>query len=329
MKHFSQSVKQAAVCLSFAAGLLGAGLVHAEPWPTKPLRIIVGYPAGTSPDMVARAIQPALTQALGQPVVIENRSGAGGNIGVELVAKATDDHTFGFTTNGPLTTSELLYAKVPFNVAKDLKPISLSATSAMVLVTDTQVPARSVKDFVAWIKAQPKAVTYGSIGPGTGSHLTMELFASRAGLNMLHVPYQGFPQITQAIIAHDVQSAFMAPSGALVQAKAGRVNVLGISSAERSPQFPEVPTIAESAGIPGFNAELWVAAIGPKSMPDSVAARLSKEIDTILKSPEVREKLGAQGWETRGGAPEQLSKRIGDDNRLWGEVIRRANVRIE
>jgi tripartite-type tricarboxylate transporter receptor subunit TctC len=329
VKPLSITTKLAAACMTLAAGLFGTASAQADSWPSKPVRVIVGYPAGTSPDLVARAVQPALSQALGQPVVIENRAGAGGNIGVDLVARASDDHTFGFTTNGPLTTSELLYSKLPFNVAKDLKPISLAATSATVLVTDTKVPATNVKEFIAWAKAQSKAVSYGSIGPGTGSHLTMELFASRAGLNTLHVPYQGFPAITQAIIAHDLQSAFMAPSGALAQAKAGRVNVLGISSSERSPQFPEVPTIAEAAGIPGFNAELWIAAFGPKGMPDAVANRLSKALDTVLKSQDVREKLGAQGWTSRGGTPQDLSKRIADDNQLWGDVIRRANVRIE
>lgn len=298
-------------------------------WPSRPVRLIVGYPAGTSPDTVARVIQPALSQALGQPVVVENKPGAGGNIGVDAVVRATDGHTFGITTNGPLTTAPQLYAKLPYDVSKDVKPLSLAATSALVLVTDINVPAQTAKEFIAWGKAQANAVSFGSIGAGTGSHLTMELFASRAGLKMLHVPYQGFPQVTQAIIAHDVQSGFMAPSGALVQAKAGKVKVLAISSSERSPQFPDVPTIAEAAGLPDFNAELWIAAFAPPNLAPEHASRLAKEINAVLQRPDVRGKLAEQGWDARGSSPETLARRIAVDTKLWGQVIKQSNVRIE
>lgn len=307
-----------------AAGVACAG----DAWPTRPIRMIVGYPAGTSPDLVARAIQPTLSQALGQTVIIENRLGAGGNIGVEQVVRATDGHTLGFTTNGPLTTSRKLYPKLPYDVAKDITPLSLAATSAQVLVTDVNVPAKTTKEFIDWAKEQNKGVTFGSIGVGTGSHLTMELFARRAGLKMLHVPYQGFPQITQAIVSRDLQSAFMAPSGALEQAKAGKVRVLGISSSQRSAQFPDLPTIAE-AGLSGFNAELWIAAFAPASMPPENAARLAKEIGAALQRPEVREQLATQGWQARGDSPQVLARRIADDTRLWGQVIDQAAVRLE
>lgn len=312
-----------------ATTCIASGVGHAgEPWPTRPVRLIVGYPAGTSPDLVARAIQPALSQALGQTVVIENKPGAGGNIGVDQVVRATDGHTFGITTNGPLTTAPKLYSRLPYNVAKDIKPLSLAATSPQVLVTDINVPVKTTEEFIAWAKGQGNGVTFGSIGVGTGSHLTMELFARRAGLNMLHVPYQGFPQITQAMITHDLQSAFMAPSGALEQAKAGKVRVLGISSSQRSPQFPDLPTISE-AGLPGFNAELWVAAFAPASMPADHAARLSREIGAALQRPAVREQLAAQGWQARGDSPQVLARRMADDTRLWGQVIDQAHVRLE
>lgn len=315
--------------LVLAVGVASGVAPAAEAWPSRPVRLIVGYPAGTSPDLVARAIQPALSQALGQPVIIENKPGAGGNIGVDQVVRATDGHTFGITTNGPLTTSQKLYPRLPYDVAKDIKPLSLAATSAQVLVTDTNVPTKTAKEFVTWGKAQRDGVTFGSIGVGTGSHLTMELFARRAGVKMLHVPYQGFPQITQAMIAHDLQSAFMAPSGAIEQANAGKVRVLGISSAQRSPQFPDVPTIAEAAGLPGFNAELWIAAFAPTSMPPEIATRLAKEINAVLMRSDVRAQLAAQGWDARGESPQALARRIADDTRLWGQIIEQANVRIE
>ena len=309
--------------------VFAAAGAQANDWPSRPIRLIVGYPAGTSPDTVARVIQPALSEALGQPVVVENKPGAGGNIGVDAVVKATDGHTFGITTNGPLTTSQQLYVKLPYDVSKDVKPLSLAATSALVLVTDINVPAQTAKAFIAWGKAQANAVSFGSIGAGTGSHLTMELFASRAGLKMLHVPYQGFPQVTQAIIAHDVQSGFMAPSGALAQAKAGKVKVLAISSSERSAQFPDVPTIAEAAGLPDFNAELWIAAFAPPNLAPEHASRLANEINAVLQRPDVRGKLAEQGWDARGGSPETLARRIAADTKLWGQVIRQSNVRIE
>jgi len=329
MKLFVQPARLLAASFVLAVGIASGAAPAGEAWPSRPVRLVVGYPAGTSPDLVARAIQPALSQALGQPVVIENKPGAGGNIGVDQVVRATDGHTFGITTNGPLTTSQKLYPKLPYNVAKDIKPLSFAATSAQVLVIDTNVPANTAKDYVAWGKAQRDGVTFGSIGVGTGSHLTMELFARSAGVKMLHVPYQGFPQITAAMIAHDLQSAFMAPSGALEQANAGKVRVLGISSAQRSPQFPDVPTIAEAAGLPGFNAELWIAAFAPASMPPETAARLAKQINAVLQRPDVRAQLAAQGWEARGESPQALARRIAEDTRLWGQVIEQANVRLE
>lgn len=322
LQHFFYGVVAAA---TMATGTTAA----ADVWPSKPLRIVVGYPSGTSPDTVARLIQPGLSKALGQPVVIENKPGAGGNIGVDLVAKSQDGHTIGFTTNGPLTSSKPLYAKLPFDPAKDIRPLSLCAVSPLVLAIDNNVPASNLKEFISWAKAQDQGVSYGSIGNGSGSHLTMELFGHRAGLRMLHVPYQGFPQVTSAIIAHDVQSGFMAPSGALIQSKAGKMRILGISSSRKSELLPDVPTIAEGAGLPDFNAELWIAAFAPASMPDAAAQRVAAEINALLRQPEARAKLAEQGWESRGDSSQVLSKRIADDTRLWERVIQQSNIRAE
>ena len=322
LHHFARAVVAVAT-------LVTSTTFAADAWPTKPLRIVVGYPSGTSPDTVARLIQPGLSKALGQPVVIENKPGAGGNIGVDLVAKSQDGHTIGFTTNGPLTSSKTLYAKLPFDPARDIKPLSLSAVSPLVLAIDNNVPVTNLKEFITWAKSQDQGVSYGSIGNGSGSHLTMELFGHRAGLRMLHVPYQGFPQVTSAIIAHDVQSGFMAPSGALVQGRAGKMRILGISSSRKSELLPDVPTIAEGAGLPDFNAELWIAAFAPASMPDTVAQRVAAEINAVLRQTEARAKLAEQGWEARGDSPHVLLKRIADDTRLWERVIQQSNIRAE
>ncbi|MEJ7929676.1 tripartite tricarboxylate transporter substrate binding protein [Ramlibacter sp. AN1015] len=296
-------------------------------WPQQPVKLIVGFPAGTSPDLVARTISEPLSKSLGTPVVVENKPGAGGNIGVQQVNLARDGHTFGVTTNGPLTTSKQLYSKLPYDPIKDIKPISLAATSPLVLVTSTSVPANNLKEFIAWAKQKQGGATYGSVGLGSGSHLTMELFASRAELPMVHVPYQGFPAVTNAILGQQIDAAFMAPSGALAQAKAGKVKLLGITSAKPSPLVPDVPTIAET--LPNFEAELWTAAIAPASMPEPVAARLTKEISEILQRPEIKEALLKQGWQAQGTDAQGLVKRIEADTGVWSKVIQQANVKVE
>ncbi|TFZ01241.1 Bug family tripartite tricarboxylate transporter substrate binding protein [Ramlibacter rhizophilus] len=326
---FTRRATLAAIaCLSAVALPALAQQGEGSGWPRQVVKLIVGYPAGTSPDLVARAISDPLSQRLGQPVIIENRPGAGGNIGVDLVAKARDNHTFGITTNGPLTTAPKLYPNLPYDVKKDIQPLSLTATSPLVLVTGTQVPADNLKDFIAMAKAKPGSVTYGSIGVGSGSHLTMELFANRAGIEALHVPYQGFPAVTSAILGGQIQSGFMAPSGALAQARAGKVKLLGITSPSRSTLAPEVPSIAEAGNMPGFSAELWTAAIAPASMPRPIAQRLSREITEILRLPEVRQRLFEQGWQPVGTAPEGLTNRIAADTKVWNDVITKANVKV-
>ncbi len=310
--------------------MLGGSAASAAPaWPTQPVHMVVGYPPGTSPDMVARLIAEPLARSLGQPVVIDNKPGAGGNLGVELVVNSKGGHTFGITTNGPLTTAKQLYANLPYDPIKDIVPLSLAATSPLVLATSTAVPAASITEFLAYGRSRPQGLLYGSIGNGSGSHLTMELFASKTALRVVQVPYQGYPQVATALVGHEIETAFMAPSGALVQADAGKLKMLGISSAERSPLIPALPTIAEAAGLPGFRAELWVAAFAPAGMPPDIANRLSAEINGILKLPELQEKLMQQGWTAAGGPPEMLGRRIAEDTTLWGQVIAQANVHLD
>lgn len=324
------------IIATLAAGLLAGSGTQAlaadsasVSMPGAVVHLIVGYPAGTSPDIVARVIAEPLGQALGKTVVVENKPGAAGNLGVDAVVKSTDGATFGITTNGPLTTSKALFAKLPYDPAKDVKPLSLAATSPLVLVSGLDVPVATMGEFLAYARKQPEGVTYGSIGIGSGSHLTMELFASEASLKMVHVPYQGFPQVTTAIIAGQIQSGFMAPSGALAQARAHKVRLLGVSSSERSELVPDVPTIAEGARLPGFRAELWIAAFGPASMPQGVADQLTAQINRILASPEVKHKLLQQGWQAVAGSPDTLRARIEQDTAIYGKVIARAGIHPE
>jgi tripartite-type tricarboxylate transporter receptor subunit TctC len=315
----------------FAVSLLAAlgGTTHAAdaPWPSQPVHLVVGYPAGSSPDTVARLIAEPLAKALGQPVVVDNKPGASGDIGVGYVVRSTDGHTIGVTTNGPLTTAKLLVDKLSYDASKDIRPLSLSATSALVLVCDSRLPPTNLEEFIAWAKDQKDGVTYGSIGQGTGSHLTMALFARRAKVNMVHVPYQGFPQVMNAILGHQVECGFMAPSGALAQAKAGKVRMYAVSSPQRSALLPEVPTVSEAGGIGPFKADLWIAVFGPASMPQAVAAKLTTEINIALKTPAVRENLLQQGWDVMALGGDALGHRITEDSAVWGAVIEQANIR--
>ncbi|AZG09272.1 tripartite tricarboxylate transporter substrate binding protein [Pigmentiphaga sp. H8] len=314
-----------------SGGLLATGMAHGAdaPWPTQPIKLIVGFPAGTSPDTVARLIAEPLSQKLGKPVIVENKPGAAGNIGVDLVARATDGHTFGVTAHGPLTTSALLYPNLPYDVARDLQPLSLAAVSPQILVIDPKLPYATLHDLLADARARHKEISYGSVGVGSGSHLTGELFAQEAGIRMMHVPYQGFPQVTMAVMSGQIQAGFMAPSGAIEQAKAGKVRVLGVTSAQPSPLAPGVPTVAQAASLPGFAAELWIGAYAPRATPAPVAAMLAKEINAILRSAPVRAKLAAQGWEATGGSPADMAARIETDTRRWGEVIKRLGIKLE
>jgi tripartite-type tricarboxylate transporter receptor subunit TctC len=290
------------------------------------VHIVVGYPPGTSPDTLARLLAEPLGKSLGQPVVVNNKPGAAGVIGVESTLHSNDGHTFGITTNGPLTTARVLMDNLSYDATRDIKPLSLAATSALVLVCDPDLPAANLKEFIVWARGQKDGVTYGSIGQGSGSHLTMALFASKARLNMVHVPYQGFPQVMNAILGKQVQCGFMAPSGALSQAKAGKVRMYAVSSPERSAVLPEVPTITEAGGIGSFRADLWIAAFGPAAMPQAVASRLTSEINAALNTPDVREKLLQQGWEVLAQGGDALARRVAEDSATWGAVIKQANI---
>lgn len=330
----SKSLFKLAAAAFFAASLapltsLAADGASKEVWPTQPLRIVVGFPPGTSPDFTARMIAEPLSAALGKPVIVENRPGAAGNIAVDTVARSTDGHTFGVTAHGPLTTSPLLYPSLPYDVQRNLRPLSVAAVSPQLLVIDAKLPITSMREFIDFSKTNERGVDYGSVGVGSGSHLTGELLAHEAGLNMTHIPYSGFPQVTSAILGQQIHAGFMAPSGALEQAKSGAVRVLGVTSSEPSPLAPGVPTIASEAGLPGFNAELWIGAYAPKTMSAEAAQRIATEISAALKTQAVKEKLLGLGWDAVGSTPEEMNVRIVADSERWRTVIEKANVKVE
>jgi tripartite-type tricarboxylate transporter receptor subunit TctC len=300
-----------------------------EPWPTKPVRIVVGYPGGSSPDMLARLLVDPLSKALGQSVIIENKPGAGGNIGVDIVAKSTDGHTIGLCGNGPLTSAKMLYSKLPYDPSKDLRPISLMASSPLLLVGAASLPANTLPELMQYALSQGDKLNYGSIGAGSGAHLAMELLKSQSGIRPVHIPYPGFAQVITAMIGKQVDLGFMVPSAAVAQAKAGKVKLFAVSTASRSTLLPELPTIAEAASLPRFDAAVWNGVFGPAAMPAATAQRIADEIARTVRLPEMRQRLYDAGWQALGTAPEGLALRMQSDSALWGGVIASTGIKLD
>jgi len=297
-------------------------------WPSKPVKILVGFPAGTSPDLVARTLAEPLGKALGQPVIVENRPGAGGNIAADLVAKATDGHTIGVMINGNLTIAKLLNPKTPYDPAKDLKPISLIGTAPLVLAAPANAPGNNAAEFLAAARASGNTWSYGSPGVGTVGHIGMELLKARAGMAPVHVPYPGYPQVVTAMVGGQIQLSMLPPGLAQAQARAGKVKVLGVTSSGRSTLAPDVPSLAE-AGVKNFQLEIWNGVAGPASLPQPVVDRLGDLFSEIARSPEVRQRLFQQGWQVAGTSAEGLATRIKTDTAVLGKIIADRAIKAE
>ncbi|MDT6962395.1 MULTISPECIES: tripartite tricarboxylate transporter substrate binding protein [unclassified Cupriavidus] len=298
-------------------------------WPARPIRMVVPFPAGSSPDLIARIVTEKLAAVLGQPVVVENRPGAGGNIGTGLVAKAAPDgYTLLFTINGPLVTAPSLYRHLSYDPMKQLAPVTLVATSPNVLVVDARLPAHTLREFVALAKARPGVLNYGSVGNGSAAHLAMEQLKAAAGIDLQHVPYAGFPQITTAMVGGQVQAGFMVPAIAMPMVTAGKLRVLAVTSAGRTGVLPSVPTVAES-GYPGFEAISWQAILAPAGTPAPIVDRLYRELVRIIGSDDVRERMRAQYFVPAGTAPASLRQTMVTEKARWDKVIRAANVQPE
>ncbi|HWP18076.1 MAG TPA: tripartite tricarboxylate transporter substrate binding protein [Burkholderiaceae bacterium] len=325
-------MKRRQVLHALAVGGLGAASlpVWSQPgWPSRPIRLVVPFPAGSSPDLIARTVSEPLAAALGQTVVVENRPGAGGNIGTGQVARAEPDgHTFVFTIQGPLVTAPVLSKSLGYDPQRDLAPVTLVATSPNVLVVSPQLGVETLADFVRVAKARQGQLNYGSVGNGSASHLAMELFKTRAGLDLVHVPYQGFPQVVNAILAGQVQASFMVPGIAIGQVRAGKLKALGVTTLGRSSVLPELPTFAE-LGYPGFEAVSWQAVLAPAGTPRPIIERMSRELVRIIRSDEVRAKMLAQYFSAAGTAPEGLANLMKTERERWGRVIQAAGVQPE
>lgn len=294
-------------------------------WPARPLKIVVGFPGGSSPDLMARTIAEPLQQALGQPVVIENRPGAGGNIAAAQVARADDDHTIGLMINGNMTIAKILNPATPYDPLTDLTPVSLLAVAPLVLTAPLSAPADG-RAFLDAARASGSQWNYGTPGIGTVAHLGMELLKSRAGLQAVHVPYPGNPQVIAAMIGGQLQMSLLPPGLAMAQVRGGKLRAIGVTSAGRSSVVPEVPSLAE-AGLKDFGLEIWNAVAAPNSMPKAHVQRLSNLLTEIVRRPEVREKILNQGWTVAGTSPEGLARRIKADTAAMADVIKRNNIR--
>ncbi|WP_422649344.1 Tripartite tricarboxylate transporter substrate binding protein [Cupriavidus sp. H18C1] len=324
-RHWLGALAACGGALALPRSLLAAD----KDWPARPLRMVVPFPPGSSPDLIARLISEPLAQALGQPVVIENRPGAGGNIGTGQVARAAPDgYTLLFTINGPLVTAPTLSRHLPYDPVRQLAPITLVATSPNVLVVDPRTGVRDLREFVALARQRPGALNYGSVGNGSAAHLAMEQLKARAGISLEHIPYPGFPQIAAAMIAGQIQAAFMVPAIAMPQVNAGRLRVLAVTTSGRTSLLPSVPTVAES-GYPGFEAISWQAVLAPAGTPAPIVDRLYRELVKIIGSDSVRAQMRAQYFMPAGTAPASLRQTMASEKARWDQVIRAAGVQPE
>ena len=309
-----------------ASALLPA---HAQDaWPTRPIRMVVGYPAGSSPDMQARLLAEPLSAALGQPVVVENKPGASGNIGTDMISKADDGHTIGVVGNGPLTSSKFLYERLPYDPIKDLAPLALIGSTPLTWVAPAELVKGSGADFIRAQKAAGDKVAYGSTGAGSGGHLGMELIKQEVGLQALHVPFAGGPQIINGMLGGQLHMTLLPISTVMPLMQSGKLKAIAVTSQERSPLAPEIPSLAE-VGVKSVTIEVWNAVMAPARMPAAHQTRVAQELDKILRSPDMQKKLAAQGWRAGDGNRDALRKRIASDTALYQGIITTQKIRLE
>ncbi len=308
------------------AALPTLGFANPE-WPTRPLRLIVGFPSGSSPDLTARALAEPLSRALGQPVVVENKVGAGGNIAADAVAKATDGHTLGLMINGNMTIARILNPKVSYDPLKDLAPVSLIGTAPLLLTAPAGSPGDTPAQWLEQARRAGNKLSYGSPGVGTVAHLGMELLKQKAGIDPVHVPYPGNPQIINAMLGGQVQLALLPPGLAMTQVRASKLRAIGTTSSGRSALVPEVASLL-NAGVKNYQLEIWNAVAAPASMPGAQVHKLSAIVSDIVRSPEMRQRLFQQGWQVVGSSPEGLKNRIDADTKALGEIIRQQKIEL-
>jgi tripartite-type tricarboxylate transporter receptor subunit TctC len=314
----------AAACLLTCLPLAAA----AQAWPDKPLRFVMSAPAGSSIDVLGRTIADKLKDRLGQPVVVENKPAAGGTVAVEDIAKAAPDgYTMVLAFNGPLSITPLL-RKLPYDAQKDLAPVITTSSQPNVLAVNAQLPAKTVGELVAYAKANPGKLNYASVGPGSSSHLNGELLKSLAGIDIVHIPFNGSPPAVTSTVQGETQMIFAVMQPLQPQIQAGKLRALAVTSAKRFPLLPDLPTIAES-GYPKFESLAWNGVLVPAATPKPVIARLNAEMNAILKLPDVVQKMNAAGFDLIGGTPEDFGALIKAEADKWAPIVKGAGIKID
>jgi tripartite-type tricarboxylate transporter receptor subunit TctC len=319
--------RRTALALAAALALAGNAWAQAD-WPSKPVKIVVPFAPGGTTDLTARIVAEQLTQALKQNFIVENKAGAGGNLGAAEVAKAAPDgYTLLMGTPGTQAINQFLYPKMPYDTAKDLVPVSFVVRVPNVLMVNPQLPARNLKELIALLKAQPGKLSYGTPGNGSTGHLSTELFKTQAGVFVTHIPYRGSGPMLQDLMGGQVQMSIDNLPSALPLIQSGKLLALGVTSAQPVPQLPGVPAIASV--LPGYEAEAWFVLVAPAGTPQPIIDKLSAEVDRILKKPEVAERFAKLGATPVGGTPKQLGDFIAAETRKWQQVVKASGAKVD
>ena len=309
--------------------IAGSMPVFSQQYPSRPVRMIIPFTVGSAADIIARAMEPQLRAQLGQPLVIDNRGGAGGNIAAELTAKtAPDGYTVMMGTIGTHAINHSLYSKLSFHPVRDFTPIAIVGESPNVLVTTPRVPANSVKELIGLAKAKPGQLNYGSSGAGTTVHLSGEFFNNMAGVKTIHVPFKGASEALTALLGGQVDFMFASMSSAIPQVKAGKLKAFAVTGAQRSPSMPDSPTMSEAA-LPGFAAAAWFGIVGPAGMPPPIVGTLSKASLSALGTQEVKDRLFASGVEIRPGTAEEFARLIKSEMEKWAKIVKASGAKVD
>ena len=308
---------------------LSTWAVHAETWPTKPVKVVVPAPAGSSLDVIVRGMADTLRTRWGQPLVVENRPGAGGTIGMDVVAKASPDgYTLGIGFNGPIAFGPFMFKKMPYDPVKDLIPVILTTSQPNVLAIPANHPANNVKEFVAWAKSQGDKVSYASVGQGSSSHLSMELLKATAGFEATHVPFNGSPPAALSVAQNETQALLTVEPALLSLVQGGRLKLLAVTSLQRLPARPELPTVAE-AGYAGFDALAWNGLFAPAGTPVETINRINADINAAMTDTAFRQNMLKQGLIIGGGTPASFKSFIESETRKWGVIINKVGIKID
>nr|WP_295551540.1 tripartite tricarboxylate transporter substrate binding protein [uncultured Pseudacidovorax sp.] len=301
----------------------------AQSWPTKPVKVVVPAPAGSSLDFIVRTLGTRLSSRWGQPVIVDNKPGAGGMLGMSAVANAAPDgYTLGIGFNGPIAFAPFMYKQMAYDPVKDLAPIVMTSSQPNVLAVPASHPARTVQEFVSWARAQPNGVAYGSVGAGSSSHLTMELLRTTAGFEATHVPFNGSPPAGISLASGETQALFTVAPALLPLVASGRIRLLAVTSAKRMEGMEQLPTIAES-GYPGFEALAWNGLFSATGTPAAVVAKVNADVNAALKEPEVQAAFAKQGLVPGGGTPQALASFMAQERSKWGAIIQKTGIRLD